>query len=70
MGILKSVGNFLFGKDPDIFDENGRVRHKFPESKWEKWNDRLAKSKDYDWRKHGAVERAEQPGQTPGQPKK
>ncbi len=63
MGILKSVGNFLFGKDPDIFDDNGRVRHKFPESKWEKWNDRLAKSKDYDWRKHGAVERAEQPVQ-------
>jgi len=29
MGILKSVGDFLFGKDPDIFDENGNVLHKF-----------------------------------------
>lgn len=65
MGILKSVGNFLFGKDPDIFDENGRVRHKFPETKWEKWNDRLAKNATYDWRKHGAVERAEHPPQAP-----
>ena len=23
MGMLKSVGDFLFGKDPDIFDEKG-----------------------------------------------
>lgn len=57
MGLL----DFLFGKDPDIFDENGRVRHKFPESKWTKWNDRLAQNPTYDWRKHGAKERVEKP---------
>jgi hypothetical protein len=60
MGVFKSLGNFLFGKDPDIFDENGRVRHKFTDEKWTKWNDRLAKSSAYDWRQHGAKERAEQ----------
>lgn len=60
MGVLSALGNFLFGKDPDIFDENGRVRHKFPDNKWEKWNDRLAKNNAYDWRKHGAKERIEQ----------
>lgn len=58
MGFLKVVGNFLFGKDPDIFDERGRVRHKFPDDKWTKWNNRLKANPDYDWRKHGAKERA------------
>lgn len=57
MSMLKAIGNFLFGKDPDIFDEAGRVRHKFPEEKWQKWNDRLKANPQYDWRHHGAVER-------------
>ncbi|MES2964199.1 MAG: hypothetical protein V4760_09940, partial [Bdellovibrionota bacterium] len=49
----------LFGKNPDIFDENGNVRHKFTESKWQQWNDRLKASPDYDWRKHSAKQKAE-----------
>ncbi len=57
MGIL----DFFFGKDPDIFDENGRVRHKFSDSKWAQWNDRLKANPDYNWRKHGAKERLEKP---------
>ncbi|HVK62707.1 MAG TPA: hypothetical protein VM432_14205 [Bdellovibrionales bacterium] len=57
MGIFKALGDFLFGKDPDIFDEQGRVRHKFPEEKWKKWNDRLKANPEYDWREHGAKER-------------
>lgn len=61
MGIFKAIGDFLFGKDPDIFDETGRVRHKFPEKKWEKWNDRLKADPSYDWRKHTAVEHLEHP---------
>lgn len=65
MGILKAVGDFLFGKDPDIFDENGRVRHKFTDKKWQKWNDRLLANPEYDWRKHTGKERAENPDQLP-----
>lgn len=59
MGIFKSIGDFLFGKDPDIFDEKGRVRHQFSEEKWRQWNDRLSASPDYDWRNHGAKERTQ-----------
>lgn len=59
MGILKAVGDFLFGKDPDIFDEQGQVRHKFTESKWKAWDDRIKANPDYDWRHHGAKKRAE-----------
>ncbi len=66
MGILKTLGDFLFGKDPDIFDENGRVRHNFPESKWEKWNDRLNANPEYDWRNHVAKENALRGAEKPG----
>jgi hypothetical protein len=58
MGLLKTLGNFLFGKDPDIFDEKGRVRHKFTDEKWQNWNDRLNGNPEYDWRNHVAKERA------------
>lgn len=47
MGLL----DFLFGKDPDIFDEKGQVRHRFTENKWSSWNDRF-RSSEYDWRQH------------------
>ena len=33
MSVLKSIGNFLFGKDPDIFDDKGNVLHKLPKKK-------------------------------------
>lgn len=59
MGVMKAIGDFLFGKNPDIFDENGNVRHKFTETKWQKWNERLKANPEYDWRKHSAKERAE-----------
>lgn len=59
MGLLSALGDFLFGKDPDIFDENGRVRHKFSDSKWTQWNDRLKANPEYNWRQHGAKERLE-----------
>lgn len=48
MGLL----GFLFGKDPDIFDEKGQVRHKLPEQKWKAWKDRFAANPEFDWRKH------------------
>jgi hypothetical protein len=58
MSILKALGDFLFGKDPDIFDDHGRVLHKFPDEKWKKWNDRLKASPDYDWQRHSAREKS------------
>ncbi len=56
MGILKSVLGFLFGKDPQIFDERGNVRHNFPEKKWTDWDQRIRQNPDYDWRKHTGSE--------------
>ena len=42
---MKFLLDFLFGKGPDIFDEQGRVVHKHPKSKWEAWN----KYKSREW---------------------
>ncbi|MFN7824780.1 MAG: hypothetical protein ACK5P6_05405 [Pseudobdellovibrionaceae bacterium] len=52
MGIGKFVLDFLFGKDPDIFDESGNVLHKFPKKKWEAWQNRLKNDPQYNWRNH------------------
>jgi hypothetical protein len=52
MSLLKTVSNFLFGKDPDIFDDKGRVLHKLPKKKWDDWNNRIIKGSDYNWREH------------------
>ena len=56
MGIMKQVLDVLFGKDPQIFDENGKVRHKVPEKKWQDWDSRF-KSSAYDWHGHRGTER-------------
>lgn len=65
MGILKALGDFLFGKDPDIFDENGKVRHKFTDDKWKDWNKRFNANPEYDWRKHKGREGHEKPASKP-----
>ena len=52
MGLLKPVLNFLFGKDPDIFDENGNVIHKFPKKKWDAWQNKMKQDASYNWRNH------------------
>lgn len=52
MGILKTVGDFLFGKDPDIFDDKGNVVHKLPKRKWDDWHNRYVKGDEYNWRTH------------------
>lgn len=52
MGLANKIIDFLFGKEPDIFDDKGRVIHKLPKKKWDDWNDRLVKGKDYNWREH------------------
>ena len=52
MSLLKNIGNFLFGKDPDIFDDKGNVLHKLPKKKWDNWNNRIIKGSEYNWREH------------------
>ena len=52
MGIGKTILEFLFGKEPQIFDANGRIRHNLPESKWKNWNSRYIDSPETNWRQH------------------
>lgn len=52
MSFAKKLTDFLFGKEPDIFDDKGRVQHKLPKKKWDDWNNRIVKSEDYNWRTH------------------
>lgn len=52
MGILKSIGDVLFGKEAQVFDESGKVRHNLGEQKWNAWNDRFRANPDYDWHQH------------------
>lgn len=50
--MLKKVLEFLFGKEPDIFDENGRVQHNLPKEKWENWHKRYMGGEEFNWRTH------------------
>jgi hypothetical protein len=56
MSFLSKVGDFLFGKQADIFDDKGRVFHKLSKKKWDNWNDRIVKGKEYNWRDHKGKE--------------
>jgi len=55
MGILKAIGDFLVGKDPDIFDEKGNVSHKLPKKKWDAWHNRTKIDPQNNWRNHTGV---------------
>lgn len=63
MGLLKSLGDFLFGKDPDIFDSRGDVRHNLPETKWKEWDDRIRANPNFDFRYHKGQAKEAQPDQ-------
>lgn len=66
MGIGKSVLDFLFGKDPDIFDENGNVVHKYPKKTWDAWANKFKTDQSYNWRNHtGSNAGSKKPGQQP-----
>lgn len=67
MSFLKKVTDFLFGKDPDIFDNKGQVLHKLPKKKWDDWNNRIVKGEDYNWRTHAGVTAGEK---APSEPTK
>lgn len=55
MGLLKNIGRFLFGKDAEIFDEEGNVLHKLPKKKWEAWHNRTKLDPQYNWRNHTGI---------------
>lgn len=55
MGILKSLGDFFFGKDPDIFDDKGQVLHKHPKKKWDNWQNRYKNDQNFNWRHHSGL---------------
>ena len=52
MGIVKVLLDFIGGKKPDIFAEDGSVRHKLPKEKWDAWNNRYTSSSEYNWKNH------------------
>lgn len=53
---MGAVLDFLFGKDPNIFDEKGNVRHQFTDQKWQDWQNRF-KDSEHNWREHAAREK-------------
>ena len=55
--MLKGLLHFLFGKSPDIFDNEGRVRHRLPEDKWKKWEERYLAGEEYNWRNHTGMKK-------------
>jgi len=55
MGVGGKILDFLFGKDPDIFDEKGNVSHKLPKKKWDAWYNRTKTDPQYNWRNHTGV---------------
>lgn len=64
--MLKSIGDFLFGKDPDIFDDNGHVVHRHPKKRWEAWQNRLKVDPQYNWRNHTGTRAGGTPQKGPG----
>ncbi|MCX7977982.1 MAG: hypothetical protein N2578_03165 [Bdellovibrionaceae bacterium] len=50
--MFKAILDFLFGKDPDIFNEKGQVVHKLPKKKWDAWHNRTKVDPAYNWRNH------------------
>lgn len=49
---VQSLLDFLFGKSPDIFDEQGNVLHRHPKKKWDNWANKFKTDPNYNWRNH------------------
>lgn len=60
MGMLSNIGDFLFGKAPEIFDNKGEVSHKLTKRTWDAWNNRIKMNPEYNWRNHIGI-RSESP---------
>lgn len=63
--IMGKILDFLFGKDPDIFDEKGNVSHKLPKKKWDAWYNRTKTDPQYNWRNHTGVAGGANPKKKP-----
>ncbi len=50
--MFSTIRNFLFGKNPNIFDAEGGVRHNLSKSKWEAWEKRYVSSIEMNWKNH------------------
>jgi hypothetical protein len=67
---MRKILDFLFGRDPDIFNESGRVQHKLPKSRWEAWENRFKLNPHYNWRLHTGTQAGGQArGQVPSKSK-
>lgn len=53
---MKGLLGFLFGRDAEIFDEKGEVRHQFPNQKWDAWKHRFSQNPEYDWHHHSGTD--------------
>ena len=51
--------DFFFGKDPEIFNAEGKVEHKLPKTYWEKWQARFRENPEYNWRLHSGQKRGQ-----------
>ena len=49
---MKSLLDFLFGKDARIFNKKGTVEHDLGKSQWSLWTDRFSKNSEYDFTQH------------------
>ncbi len=52
---MSKIIDFLFGKEPEIFNERGQVVHKLPKKKWDAWYNRTKIDPGYNWRNHSGV---------------
>ncbi len=50
--MIKPLLNFLFGRKPEIFDNQGQVQHNLPKEKWESWQARYMQGDQYNWKNH------------------
>jgi hypothetical protein len=55
MKVGKKILDFLFGKDPQIFDSEGNVVHDLGDKIWREWEERF-QTEDYNWHHHKATE--------------
>ncbi|MCS6839083.1 MAG: hypothetical protein NZ480_09630 [Bdellovibrionaceae bacterium] len=55
--VVKRILDLLFGKEPDIFNEQGKVQHKLPRAYWEAWEKRFKDNPEYNWRLHHGQQR-------------
>ncbi|MBK8202759.1 MAG: hypothetical protein IPK68_10720 [Bdellovibrionales bacterium] len=51
--------NFLFGKENNIFDSQGRVLQRLPRQRWDAWQQRYLSDSAYNWKNHSGMKARE-----------